>query len=280
MIIYLSESDWDNARIDRDKVYEAFNKQANIYTFPKPNLDAVVRPSDKARVNMFSFICRNPDKVANNVRFTSRGGRLTIIPSAENDEFKDELTGFVSISWPGIKDNLYFKYSFPVMKRLGSRVASGQVHLLPVAGQPGVPPAPQDFKLDQIESIDNVAYFTFNVKKPMIIARTILRGTLKGIAAAAGKSAIDDNTKKQPLLGCLLSVATDVAVDISENADLRTSHFFPSRAYVGEVEVVPGKYRVIVEYFDAKGTLIFKDDQGEREFKKTGINLVESFCLE
>ncbi|RPJ05879.1 MAG: hypothetical protein EHM28_11205 [Spirochaetaceae bacterium] len=278
MLIYRSENEWDNARIDRDKVYEAFDRQANIYTFSKPNLAASLNPTNKARVSMFSFIGRNPDKIAANLRFASEKDRIVLVESAENAKFKEEITGFTSIYWKDVPQNLYFKYSLPVMKRLGSRIASGQVQLIPVAGQPGVT-APGNLKLEAIESIDNVAYFTFNVKKPMTYLRAILRGTAKGIASAQGKKEIQENTRGKEL-GSFLSFVADVAVDISENADLRISHFFPSWAYVGEIDVVPGKYTVIFEYFDSRGNLVFRDDQGVRDFAKTGINLVESFCLE
>jgi hypothetical protein len=76
--------------------------------------------------------------------------------------------------------------------------------------------------------------------------------------------------------GLVGSVATDVAVDASEQADLRVSRYFPAYAYAGEWELAPGTYSVAVEYFGSGG-LLRVEDLGSVTVGAEGLNLVSSF---
>jgi hypothetical protein len=270
MLIYRGESAMDAARIDRDKIREAFARQANLYPFPPPRLDDALSRTTRARLNVICFTGKNPDKVAATLRLHSFNNALVVVPSAENDQFQDEIKDFAAFPWPGIPSDYYFKFQLPIMKPLGSRVAAVNVRLTgtenaETTGQP-------------IESLEKIAKFTFEVKKPLVYLKTVLRSVTKGILAGQAKKGVKKDAT--PLGSFLFNVATDVATDVSENADLRISHFFPAEALIAETEVPTGMYRVEIDYLDQDGNLMFTDDKGEVDVSAKGLTLVESFLLE
>ena len=133
-------------------------------------------------------------------------------------------------------------------------------------------------ELEMIEDIEKIALETYKIKEPLIYLKTITRAVLKGLAAEKGKSEISKQVGGG-LLGDLSRLAADVAVDATENADLRISRFFPAKALVGEIEVTPGVHQFAIEYYSKKGTLLWVDELGEKEVTKKGLNLFESYYL-
>jgi len=268
MLLYRAENKYDSAKIDKRKIVDAFNNQANIYDFSIPNMDRATTWSNKARVNFLCFTGRGVDKVAKTLYIHSEPNVLIIVPTEENEDFKEEITDIATISSPGIPDNLHFKFQLPFMKALGSQVAEVRIKLIATGTI--------DVACEKMESLQNIAVETFNVKKPIIYLKTIARTVGKGLLAAKGKEelgkAVDD-----PLGALLLGIAVDIGVDATENADLRVSHFFPAYAYVSEVEVAPGTYQVEIQYYGDNGKLLFVDKKGEVELKAQGFNFFESF---
>ena len=76
--------------------------------------------------------------------------------------------------------------------------------------------------------------------------------------------------------GLVGSVATDVAVDASEQADLRVSRYFPAYTYAGEWELEPGTYDMAIEYFGNTGMLRV-EELGEVTVEAGELNFVSSF---
>jgi hypothetical protein len=268
MLLYRAEGNFDNARIDKDKVVDAFNNEANIYDFDMPKLDSALSRSNKAKVNFICFTGRGVDKVAKTLYIHTEKNLLVIVPTEENKDFKEEVKDFAAISAPGIPDNFHFKFQLPYMKTLGSDVKEIRIRLTATT--------PIEATGEKIESLQGVAVETFNVKKPIIYLKTIARTVGKGLLAAKGKEEINKSVD-DPLGQLLLGIAADVAVDATENADLRVSHFFPAYAYISEVEANPGTYTVEIGYYGKNGNLLFTDNKGEVEIKAKGFNFFESF---
>jgi hypothetical protein len=175
-----------------------------------------------------------------------------------------------SIVWPGIPGDFYFKFQLPVMKTMGSLVDSVRIRL---TGTEEV-----ESSAERLESLEEVAKSTFEIKKPVIYLKTVLRSVTKGILAREAKKGVKKNSNA--LGGFIFSLATDVATDLSENADLRIAHYFPAEAFIAETEVPPGTYQAEIDYLDRNGNLLFTDSRGEIEAKQQGLTLVESFLLE
>ncbi|MBN1798018.1 MAG: hypothetical protein JW822_05555 [Spirochaetales bacterium] len=268
MLLYRAENNYDAARIDKNKIVDAFNNEANIYNFNMPNLDRATTWSNKARVNFLCFTGKGVDKVAKTLYIHTERGTLVIVPTKEDEDFKEEITDIAVINSPGIPDNLHFKFQLPFMKTLGSRVTEVRIKL--TAG------GTVDKPCEKIESLQKVAVETFKVKKPIIYLKTIARTVGKGLGAKVAKDEINKGVD-DPLAGLLLGIAVDIGVDATENADLRVSHFFPAYAYVSEAEVAPGTYQVEIQYYGENGNLLFVDNKGEVELKAQGFNFFESF---
>jgi hypothetical protein len=268
MLLYRAENNYDSARIDKRKIEDAFNNQANIYNFGMPNLDKATTWSNKARVNFICFTGRGVDKVAKTLYIHSERGTLVIVPTKEDEDFKEEITDIALIKARGIPDNLHFKFQLPFMKTLGSKVSEVRVIL--------INSGTVERTCEKIESLQKVAVETFDVKKPIIYLKTIARTVGKGLGAKVAKDEINKSVD-DPLGELLLGIAVDIGVDATENADLRISHFFPAYAYISEVEVAPGTYQVQIEYYGNNGKLLFVDKKGEVELKAQGFNFFESF---
>ncbi|MFB6356789.1 MAG: hypothetical protein ABEJ65_09770 [bacterium] len=73
-IMYLSQRDASDARIDREKIEEAFANQPNLYNFDIPDLPKGVDVErGKARVNTVALLGRGPIKYEESQRMTYKG---------------------------------------------------------------------------------------------------------------------------------------------------------------------------------------------------------------
>ena len=81
------------------------------------------------------------------------------------------------------------------------------------------------------------------------------------------------------VLGFLARALTDVAMDATENADLRISRFFPGMASVGEIEVSGGTHNIKFEYYSKSGNLLYVDNFENYQVQRNGLNLIHSFYL-
>lgn len=272
MIMYRAEGDYDGARIDRNKIDEAFQTQPGIYNFDKPNLSDALDPSVGPRLIVMAFSGESPEKRADTLRVITENDLVIIQGERENDEGVLEMNRLNVFPFPGVEGGFRFKFQMPRLELRGSDVARIQVL---VDGSPiGT--------LERIESIQKVAQETFEVRKPLIYLKTITRVVVKGILAERGKEQLQRATADAGALGLLGSIAagiaTDVAVDVSEQADLRISRYFPAFAYIGEFEVPEGEHTITIRYYDGLGNRLAEESFGPRMIEGTGLNLVTSYA--
>ncbi|MCF7793294.1 MAG: hypothetical protein K9N09_05900 [Candidatus Cloacimonetes bacterium] len=268
MLLYRAEGKMDDARIDRDKIVEAFNLQAQVYDFKHPNLDSYLERTEKAKVNFISFVGRGPDKKANTLYIHTEKDLIIIGTTEENPRGNQQLETLDIINWPGVKEGYHFKFQLPYMEMRKSKI--GNVKIVVDNRDYGY--------MEKIESIEKVALETYKIKEPIIYLKTITRAVIKGLAAEKGKEELDKQVGGGGW-GDLLRLATDVAVDQTENADLRISRFFPAKALVDEIELAPGTHHIKLEYYDKNGNLLWIDDKGVKEVSRKDMNLFESYYL-
>jgi len=185
------------------------------------------------------------------------------------EEPKQELTTLDIIEWEGMEAGYHFKFPLPYMEKLGTDISRIEVMI----------DNKQMYKLYPLESLENAAFVTYKIKEPLIYLKTITRTVVKGLLAEQGKQEMV-NQVGDNLFGKLAMIATDVAVDATENADLRISRFFPSMAYIGNVSIEPGTHSVRINYFDTNNKLVFSDFMEQKEVSKDGLNLIESYYLD
>ncbi|MCB5269876.1 MAG: hypothetical protein WCS58_03315, partial [Candidatus Cloacimonadaceae bacterium] len=130
--------------------------------------------------------------------------------------------------------------------------------------------------LAKLEDMSLVARQTFEIKKSLIQLKSITRSVLKGLAAEKAQSMASRNSSS--LFAALMMIAADVAVFISENADLRLAQFFPAQAMVAEIPLSAGQHEINLEYYSAAGNLLYRDLQTVK-VQPGSVNLVQSWCL-
>jgi uncharacterized protein len=267
MLMYRSENDLDNARIDHDKIIDAWTSQPTIYNYAMPNIDQAVTPTSEARVNVMGLIGRSPDKSANTFYVHTEDDLIVFGFTEENEKYRQQLTDLDFIAWPGVKKGYHFKLQVPFMVSRGTEI--GRVRML-------VDDQTQDLQL--LEDIDKVAQETYNIKLPIIYLKTVVRSVVKGLVAEKQKENLDAQAGGG-LGGFLARAAVDAAVDATENADLRISQFFPAQILVGELQVPAGQHAVKIEYYAKNGALLWTDDRGVCNIPASGLNLYESYYL-
>jgi len=260
MLIYEAEGKFDDARIDQEKIQEAFVLQKHIYNFANPiPSDSLKTEDGKVRVNFLSFIGRAPVKKEYDM-FLTTGEDMVMFTGNKPDFF------MAPVLMP-VGEGYHFRFSVPYIAPIPSQIKSVRV----------VVDDGDSYELDKIESIDQIATETFKVKEPIIYLKSLTRTIVKGIAAEKQKKRMRE--KNPGLGGMLMSLATDVAVDLTENADLRISHFFPSTAVIGEVSLPAGNHFFKINYYNASGLIIYSENIGVRNIQPNQLNLVETDYL-
>lgn len=260
MLLYRKEGKLDDARIDREKIMEAFDLQKNIYDFPIPNLpDSLDSEGGKVKVNILSFTGRSPVKKSYDMFLTT--GEDMVLISGNKPDF------FVAPVIMPVEEGYHFRFSVPYIQAVPSRISAVKVVV-----DDGIP-----FELETIEDINRVATEAFKVKEPLIYMKSLTRTIVKGIVSERQKRKMRD--KNTGWGGILLSLATDIAVDLTENADLRLSRFFPSRASMGEISLDPGNHFFKMNYYDSNGQILYVENLGIYEVKAGQLNLLESHYL-
>lgn len=242
MLYYRHLGQMDDVRIDLQAVDKAFSSQPHLYPFPAPHKikdELNVKPSD-GRLNIISFAGRFPVKVESVVSF------------------------FI--------DTVYVKFAFPELKARPSVVSSVEVEVENVG----------TFTLEKIEDMSLIAGETFNQKRDIIYSRSLLRGISKGVATAASTVAVSQSGAQNgdtAGLAMLVNIIGNIYSDVSEQADLRLSRYFPGVAYVGGITLSPGIYNVRVNYKNKNGYVIYSEYFKDVDVKSGDLNLRESVCL-
>jgi hypothetical protein len=269
LLLYRADHQWDDVRIDLDKISRGWRLQPDIYTFPKPNFSAETQriAAPRARLNVIAFTGLSPDKQARTFYIHTEENVIILAGTAENYLGRQNLSGLSVIPWDGISEGYHFKFQLPQLIKRPSKVARVEVI---VTGQP-----PQ--KLQRIESLEAVAIETFSIKKPLIFLKTVTRAVIKGLAAEQAK--IKMTQKMDGGVAFLTRLAADLLVDSTENADLRGSRFFPAEAVIREIHLDEGTYTVKINYYGKGNRLLRTDEKTNINVKINRLNVLESAYL-
>ncbi len=275
ILLYRGDGRIDSAAIDLGKLKEAFKDQPNVYDFPSPkNLDKMMEKTDKARINIIGFTGQSPIKKASTLRLTTAENMILISQEKEDSQGRNILTDLDVFPFPGITGGYNFKTQIPEMIKRQSRVSRIEIFVDGVyAGD-----------LELVEKLDSVAVETFKLKQSMIFFKTVTRTITKGILSKQAKSAANNAASDAGGVASLLSflggIALDIAVDYSEQADLRSARYFPGQAYVGEFWVEPGEHSITVDYYDSLDKLLHRKIFDSRNYAVEELHLLDSYDLQ
>ena len=270
MLMYRTEGQRDGARIDLEKLSEAWSAAREVYPFPLPSFALALAPSPDsyAKLNVLGFYGRSPDKLANTLYIHTQPTSITIMTTQQQSAGKTRMTAIEVIPWSLgciLPAGTTLKFQMPYMKMRGSRVGRAVLYLngYPVAD------------LQPLESIEAVAQETFRIKEPLIFLKSISRVIGKTIIKAKAMEELKKHGDGQYVPGFLL----DMAVAATENADLRVGQFFPAVAAISEIEVPVGEHRATVVYFDKAGNRLYQDELGTVQVRPGRLNLLQSYYL-
>jgi hypothetical protein len=240
MLFYRSSGMEDSARIDSEMLKVAFANAPYIYSFPPPS------------------------SLAEELDIPQGMARLNIIAFSGLSPIKESYV--LRIPIPGPR---WAKIALPEMVSRPSEVA--RIELVFGSGE--------RFNLELLEDIESVAMETFKTRKNVIYLKTVLRAMIKAIGSSVLGIAAGENEGNTRAILQLLSIFTQVAAEVSEEADLRVSRYFPARAHVTGINLEPGTYSFDIVYYNRAGRQIAVENYRDVLVRENALNLIESFHL-
>ncbi|MDR1174377.1 MAG: hypothetical protein LBK83_02740 [Treponema sp.] len=242
LLFYRGERLFDDARIDREGLKLAFANSPSVYNYPVPaSVDGELEiPQGHARLNVIAFTGFSPVKEAVTLR----------IPIG--------LTNYVKIS-------------LPRMVSRPSRIREVEIVLDDGRRE----------RLELLEDIEAVARETFKAKENMIYLKTIVRAIVKSLASYAWDAAADETEDGAvSLVFSILGLTNRIYAEASEQADLRVSRYFPGKAWICGVNLLPGTYSFTVNYLDPSGGIVARSRYEDVIVLRNQLNLTEAICLQ
>jgi len=241
IIFYRSIGNYDSARVDSEGLKLAFANAPEVYKNPIPAsiAEELNIPRGMARANVIAFSGLSPYKQAATTRIPMPGGR------------------WAKISLPFMVDR------------------SSSVNRIEVIFESG-----ERFNLELLEDIAAVAKETFKQKENVIYLKTTIRAVTKALASSASQAVannVDDAALSLALTA--FSLLSQAYADLSEQADIRISRFFPGKAWVGAINLTPGVYSYKVNFYDKSNRVLATQSFQDVEIKAGTLNLFEAVCL-
>jgi hypothetical protein len=239
MIFFRGIGNYDSARVNLEELYQAYQLAPAVYYHNPPS-------SLEAELSI-------PQEFA----------RLNVIGFTGLSPVKAEVNTILPLPLP--YPNNWARLALPQMIDRPSAVESIEVIL----------DNGESFRLELLENMSRVVRETFKANYSLIVLKTIARTIAKSVAGAAVSSAVSREDKDW---GFLLGVIGKVAADISEQADIRVSRYFPGYAYVGGINLYPGVYTLTVCFYGRSG-LIYSERRSNVMVSSGSLNLLEFICL-
>jgi hypothetical protein len=133
------------------------------------------------------------------------------------------------------------------------------------------------FDLDLLEDMGAVMAETFKMRYSIIVAKTFIRTIMK-YAVSVGGGIAAAKAADNELVGFGVALLGKLLTDASEAADIRSSRYFPGRAYVGAVNLRPGVYDITVNFYRGS-SLVDTVRLGGVKVEAQKANIIEAFSL-
>ena len=240
-LFYQAAGNADSARIEFAQVERAFNTNRNIYNFPVPHAVTQAQnvPDELARLNIISFAGLSPIKEEQIVAY--------------NLPFQHPILQVAA-------------FKLPVLTRRQSQITRIEA-VVEGAGR---------FDLELLEDMGAVIQETFVLRYSNILAKTYIRTILKYVIADV--AAVEVARRQGALAGLMTAIAARTALDASESADIRMSRYLPDRAYIGGINLDPGTYSVIINYYSGN-RIIAREFRDNVNVGIDRLNLLQSVNL-
>ena len=259
LLIYRAEEQYDDARIDKEKIEQLWKIQKDLYYFNIPSAveNSLANPK-QTKLNVITFVGKGPEKYAVNREIDTYENYI-VIKGDKPEKFKDVIQA-------DVKQGYHFRFSLPKIRKRNSVISNIEIY----ADDKRIG------ELELLEDMSEIAIATYKVKEQIIYLKSILRTVIKGVVAQKGKEKIR-NQIDNPLLAVVTGKVVNAAVDLTENADLRGWRIIPGKCYVGEFVLPDGKHNFTIKYLDSANRLVEKKEIRDVEIKPNKLNLLTTF---
>jgi len=239
-LFYLGEGNTDAARIEFDQLQTALTNR-NIYRTGIPAAIEQARsvPGGLARLNIISFTGLSPVK---------------------KEEY---VTHYLPFRHPVLQSAVF---RLPSIARRPSLINRIEV-VVDGGGR---------FDLELLEDIGVVIEETFAAHYSNMLIKTYIRTLMK--YAVADIAAMETAKNHGEFAGFMTAIAARTAADLSEAADTRMSRYLPDKAYIGGINLDPGVYSVIINYYSGSN-VIASMEYRDVTVNQNALNLLESVNL-
>lgn len=240
-VLYAKAGDFDDARIEQEKLNIALREQASISSYNKNRDEDFkhLRDANSYNVLLTGFTGQAPYKVQEDVRLFF-------------DDYDDK------------KDNeFYLKFSFPVL----------ETHLSNVDYVRAVVNDSLRIPLYLIEEMDKISAEVYKAKQPIIYSRALVRASTKAVGTKLISEIVG---KKNEGLGDFLKFLGFISQEATEKADLRAWQTMPGKAWMEVVKLPVGTHTVRLEYMSDRGRTLYFDEFEIKITPNTELELIES----
>lgn len=239
MVVARGIGDDNLFRYSLDQVGHSFKTQPTLYPFALPA--SIAREAEPI-----------PDQVA----------RLNLVAFNGLSPKKHEAVDAIYVS-----RNNYAKIAYPVLVARQSPIQRVVVTL-----EDGT-----SFQLEKIESLSLIAIETFKASSSLARLKAVTRSTMKAMGIAIYDNAIKKDNQ-QTVGEEILSLVMKLFNYASESADVRSSHFLPSTAWVGSANLEPGEHTLQVAFQDQGGRTIYTQTLANVRVDSSKSNIAEAIC--
>ncbi|MCL2320301.1 MAG: hypothetical protein FWC45_09465 [Treponema sp.] len=241
LLFYRGTGRTDSARIDYEELCRAYDLAPAVYTNPIPSsvADELTVPEGMGRLNVIAFTGLSPVKQETNI--------------------------FIPLPFP--YPNNMARLALPRMAERPGAVQRAEAVL----------DNGEKFPLELLEDMGAVARETFKSRYSLMVLKTTARAITKAAASASLARAASKNSGKGSDFGPLVGLLGRVFTEVSEQADLRLSRYFPNNALVGGINLEPGVHKLRVDFYGKSG-LEYSEDK-EITVIERSLNLEEFICL-
>jgi len=244
VLFYQADRNIDAANIELQQLRSAFSSQPSIYKNPLPTVvETIANTSDSGtRLDIICFTGLSPIK-----------------------EEKEIDMYFPFFTAPHLRN---VKLKLPSLVNRPNNIDRIEVKI-----------NGQRQNLELLEDISAVVTDTFNARYANIALKTYVRTMgkyiLQEVAYVATQKSSGSNENAWVSLGKSAAFAIGkMAVDATESADIRMSHYLPGKAYIGSYSLQPDTYDIIVNFY-SRGSLIRTDVKQDFVVKANNVNLIQ-----
>lgn len=242
--LYESGGEVNDAFISYRKAYEAYQTYAREYGTPGPGflLDDLVRTATLMAFNDEAAEYRSLGGKPY-IRSSKPAGSVLVIAYAGKGPIKEEIRPTVSI--PDSSGTLHtFQIALPkfVPRYIGKRTYNV------VAQIRGDSLGPIAARTEIAENVTAIASKTLDDRLALIYLKSGGRALMKFLAAEKAKNEL--KKKEDKLVNILGSIALDLAIGATEQADVRTWRTLPAEFQLARLNLPPGDYAISVTASD------------------------------